>query len=153
MDDQELRLKQLQNHINAIEITITGLTNMSSTRINKELAHHQDRRYEDERVQGHYHSKVGIETVLCWIYREMNFVTCGCGIKRLQNTPNFFLMICANISLNSLAVIFLLSCLGSVPCQKIVYCQKCVHNNMIFHSLFDIFILTSIAPSRGVEDA
>merc|ERR1711871_1673081 len=51
MDDQELRLKQLQNHINAIEITITGLTNMSreTLEINKELAHHQDRRYEDER--------------------------------------------------------------------------------------------------------
>jgi hypothetical protein len=51
MADQELRLKQLQNHINAIEITITGLTNMSreTLEINQELAHHQDRRYEDER--------------------------------------------------------------------------------------------------------
>ena len=42
MEDQEFRLNQLQNHINAVEITISGLMKMSreTLQINKELVHH-----------------------------------------------------------------------------------------------------------------
>ena len=44
MEDQAFRLNQLQNHINAVEITISGLMKMSreTLMINKELIHHHN---------------------------------------------------------------------------------------------------------------
>ena len=76
MDDQELRLKQLQNHINAIEITITGLTNMSRETL-KSIRSWRITRIADmktnEMARLHYHSKVGIGTVPCWIYQRNEF--------------------------------------------------------------------------------
>ena len=56
MEDQEFRLNQLQNHINAVEITISGLMKMSreTLEINKELVHHHS---NHSPVGGNYYNE------------------------------------------------------------------------------------------------